>query len=162
MPRSVEEQEEARRQEEGDEAGVEPDWSRYTNEAAAIIVHHDSILRNKRLLFTYMRAAANVCCALRAGCILPSGQCEIQLVRDALKMRRARLVCALWIQVAFCLQEQAERANTRPAVAGPLSAGSHQATSKSGRAAGVHFLNPDARQLYWSSLHLALTGCTCK
>jgi hypothetical protein len=51
----VEEQEDARRQEEGDDSTViEPDWGRYTSEASAIIVHHDSILRNKRLLFTYM------------------------------------------------------------------------------------------------------------
>jgi hypothetical protein len=53
--RSVEEQEDARRHEDGDDSiDVEPDWSRYTSEASAIIVHHDSILRNKRLLFTYM------------------------------------------------------------------------------------------------------------
>ena len=53
--RSVEEQEDARRQEDGDDStDVEPDWGRYTSEASAIIVHHDSILRNKRLLFTYM------------------------------------------------------------------------------------------------------------
>jgi hypothetical protein len=55
VTRSVEEQEVARRREEGnDGAEVEPDWGRYTSEASAIIVHHDSILRNKRLLFTYM------------------------------------------------------------------------------------------------------------
>lgn len=52
--RSVEEQEEARREASGEEADTEPDWSRYTSQASAIIVHHDSILRNKRLLFTYM------------------------------------------------------------------------------------------------------------
>jgi hypothetical protein len=53
--RLVEEQEDARMREDGDDSvDVEPDWSRYTSEASAIIVHHDSILRNKRLLFTYM------------------------------------------------------------------------------------------------------------
>lgn len=66
-PRSVEEQEEARRQEEGDDADAEPDWSRYTNEASAIIVHHDSILRNKRLLFTYMCASAHAAVRERTG-----------------------------------------------------------------------------------------------
>jgi hypothetical protein len=30
------------------------DWSQYPEEASAIIVHHDSILRNKRVLWTYM------------------------------------------------------------------------------------------------------------
>ena len=30
------------------------DWSQYPEEASAIIVHHDSILRNKRALWTYM------------------------------------------------------------------------------------------------------------
>jgi len=30
------------------------DWSKYPEEASAIIVHHDSILRNKRVLWTYM------------------------------------------------------------------------------------------------------------
>ena len=38
---------------EGDEdAGV--DWSFYPEQASAIVVHHDSILRNKRTLLTYM------------------------------------------------------------------------------------------------------------
>jgi len=39
-----------------DEDGDRPtvDWSKYPEEASAIIVHHDSILRNKRVLWTYM------------------------------------------------------------------------------------------------------------
>ena len=37
---------------EGGELDV--DWSRYSEGASAIIVHHDSILRNKRVLWTYM------------------------------------------------------------------------------------------------------------
>lgn len=31
-----------------------PDWSRYSEEASAVLVHHDSILRNKRVMWTYM------------------------------------------------------------------------------------------------------------
>ena len=39
-----------------EEDGAPPavDWSKYPEEASAIIVHHDSILRNKRVLWTYM------------------------------------------------------------------------------------------------------------
>ena len=59
----MEEKEADRREAEGGAAaGAEeeepaPDWGRYPAEASAIIVHHDSILRNKRLLWTYMCAA---------------------------------------------------------------------------------------------------------
>ncbi len=49
----MEDQETARREEEGEDDAA-PDWGRYSNEASAIIVHHESIQRNKRLLYTYM------------------------------------------------------------------------------------------------------------
>lgn len=44
---------EADRQELAEGVEVDVEWGRYSNEASAIIVHHDSILRNKRVLWTY-------------------------------------------------------------------------------------------------------------
>lgn len=42
--------------EEVEEGGedVAVDWSFYPEEVSSIVVHHDSILRNKRVLLTYM------------------------------------------------------------------------------------------------------------
>ena len=41
------------RERQGEEEDVEPDWSRYPEAAAASVVHHTSILRNKRMLLIY-------------------------------------------------------------------------------------------------------------
>ena len=38
---------------EADEEEVDPDWSQHPEDAAASVVHHSSILRNKRLLLIY-------------------------------------------------------------------------------------------------------------
>ncbi|KAK9806721.1 hypothetical protein WJX72_000554 [[Myrmecia] bisecta] len=41
------------------------DWSQQPDEAAAVIVHHESILRNKRLLMTYVKERADRIKSLR-------------------------------------------------------------------------------------------------
>lgn len=54
--REVAERDAARRAETGEEEGEdgEQNWSElYSEEAAAIVIHHTSIMRNKRLLLAY-------------------------------------------------------------------------------------------------------------
>ena len=59
--------------EEGGDEDAEFDWSFYPEQVASIVVHHDSILRNKRVLLTYM-CADIPCAAMRntPSCAVPS------------------------------------------------------------------------------------------